>query len=82
MKFVEDLSLFFVDVLTKEIILPALAAAWYEEPVVVESDIVASQLIMTITVDITLTRPLQQELIVVCGGRGLTTKYFMTKILF
>ena len=82
MEFIEDLSLFFVDVLTKEIILPALAAAWYEEPVVVGSDIVASQLIMTITVDITLTRPLQQELIVVCGGRSLTTKYFMTKILF
>ena len=82
MEFIEDLSLFCVDVLTKEIILPALAAAWYEEPVVVESDIVASQLIMTITVDITLTRLLQQELIVVCGGRGLTTKYLMTKILF
>ena len=39
-------------VLIEEIILPALAASRYEEPVIVESDSVTSKLVVTITVDI------------------------------
>ena len=52
-------NLLFVDILAEEIILPTLAAAWNEEPVVVKSDIVTTKLVLTITVDLLTSGPLQ-----------------------
>ena len=60
--------LLFVDILTEEIILPALAGAGYEEPVVVESDIITSKLVLSITVGLLCPGPLEKVLVVV-GGR-------------
>ena len=62
---------FAIHILTKEIIFPALAAAWDEEPVVVEPHVVAAQLVLAVAVDLRLTRPLEQVLVVVTRGRGL-----------
>ena len=57
--------------MTKEIIFPALAAAGYEEPVVVKPHVVAAELVLAVAVSLRLSRPLEQILIVVTGGRGL-----------
>ena len=64
--------LLVVDILTKEIIFPALAAARDEEPVIVKSDIVAAKLVLPVTVGLLGPGPLQQVLVVVSGRRGLT----------
>ena len=63
-------------VLCKEIIFPAFAAARDEEPVIVEADMEASQVIVTVAV-LTRTassgtpRSFQQVLVQVRGGAGL-----------
>ena len=63
-------------VLCKEIIFPAFAAARDEEPVIVEADVEASQVVVTVAV-LTRTassgtpRSFQQVLVQVGGGAGL-----------
>ena len=51
--------LLVVNILSEEITLPALARSRDEKPVVVESDIVAAQLVLAITVDLLAAGPLQ-----------------------
>ena len=57
--------------MTKEIIFPALAATRDKEPVVVEPHVVAAKLVLAVTVDLRLARPLEQVLVIVTRGRGL-----------
>ena len=64
-------------VLCKEIIFPALAAARDEEPVIVEADVEAAQVVVPVAVLTPRTatsgtsRSLQQVLVQVGGGAGL-----------
>ena len=74
-----------VDVLTEEVIFPALAAAGDEEPVVVEPHGVAAQLVPPVAVDAvprprprTRPGPLQQVLVVV-GRRRCLGKIFLDR---
>ena len=68
---INSLELFLIEILTKEIIFPAFATAWDEEPVVVETNVVAAELVLAVAILLGRTGPLQQELVVVRWWGGL-----------